>query len=150
MALPHPTWLLKVSTTPYFRFVLAATLTYLVVLGGCGNRSSMPSPKASDDLRPSAAVVADGLRQIDETATAIAAAVDTDKSRAKALSQQLQPLWISIEGTVKANDPHADISLENDFAALETAADTGDATKARSRAAAISQIVVDYLRKYPG
>ncbi|MEY2451643.1 MAG: hypothetical protein QOD92_1217 [Acidimicrobiaceae bacterium] len=114
---------------------------------GGGALSTAPAP---EELRASAADVVTGLKQIDSTAKQIASTAGTDKTKAKELVGEIEPVWETIEGTVKANDPDSYIAFEDAFALLETAADDGDATKAQQAAGSVSSTVTAYLAKYPG
>ena len=114
---------------------------------GAAPTSSSPAP---EDRRSPAADVATGLDKIDSTANQMAAAAGSDKSKAKELSDQIEPVWMTIEGTVKANDPDSYIALEDAFALLEQGADQGDAAKAQQGAQSVSSTVAAYLAKYPG
>src|SRR5437660_756008 len=89
---------------------------------GAAPTSSSPAP---EDRRSPAADVATGLDQIDS-------------------------VWMTIEGTVKANDPDSYIAFEDAFALLEQGADQGDAAKAQQGAQSVSSTVAAYLAKYPG
>jgi hypothetical protein len=90
------------------------------------------------------------MRKIDQIAKEIAESAGTDKARAANLAEQIEPAWQPIEGTVKSNDQDAYIAMEDNFAVLDKAAETGDAAGAAKGAAAISTTVQAYLVKYPG
>lgn len=94
--------------------------------------------------------VAAGMRKIDQIAQGIAVSAGTDKTRAADLASQIEPVWRPIEDTVKRNDQSTYLTMEDNFAVLEKAADNGDAAAAAKGAAAISPAVRDYLAKYPG
>ena len=111
---------------------------------------ALSTAAAPEDLRASAADVASGLQKIESTAKQIASTAGTDKTKAKELAGELEPVWKTIEGTVKANDPDSYIAFEDAFALLETAADDGDGTKAQQGAGSVSSTVASYLAKYPG
>lgn len=111
--------------------------------------SSTTSQQGPEDRRASAAEVSKGLRQIETTAAEVAAA-GVDKARATRAAGRIEPVWETIEGTVKANDPDAYIAFEDAFALLENAADQGDAAKAQQGADSVSKTVAAYLAKYPG
>ena len=132
-----------------FAFSLLA-LSPFVGVAACGDSSQETPATAPEDLRASPATVAAGLKQIDMTATAVARAAGTDTKTAKQLDAQIEPVWMTIEGTVKANDSNAYLTFEDSFASLETAAASGDSTKAQAGATAVSQAVAAYLVKYPG
>lgn len=117
--------------------------------GGSG-ASSTTARRAPEDRRASAAEVTDGLKQIEATAAEVAATAGGDSAGAKQVAGRIEPVWETIEGAVKANDPDAYIAFEDAFAVLEDAADHGDAAKARRGADAVSKTVATYLAKYPG
>jgi hypothetical protein len=129
----------------------------VVGLAGCshGGTSGAPtapssSAEASQAQPASAADVAAGLRKIDQLAKQIATSAGTDKARAGSLDSQIEPTWKPIEDTVKANDQNTYLTMEDNFAVLEKAADDGDAAAAAKGSAAISSAVQAYLAKYSG
>jgi hypothetical protein len=96
------------------------------------------------------APAAAGLRKIDQLAKGIAESAGTDKARAASIDGQIEPTWKPIEDTVKANDQDTYLTMEDNFAVLEKAADEGDAAAATKGSAAISSAVQAYLAKYSG
>lgn len=118
--------------------------------GDATSGGSASTSQAPEDLRASAAEVATGLRRIETIAKDLAGVAGTDKARAKELDGQIEPVWKTIEGTIKANDQDAYISFEDTFAILAKAAEDGDAAKASQGADAVAQAVAAYLAKYPG
>jgi hypothetical protein len=80
----------------------------------------------------------------------IAASAGSDKAKAASLDSQIEPAWKPIEDTVKANDQNTYLTMEDNFAVLEKAADDGDGAAAAKGSAAISSAVQDYLAKYSG
>lgn len=130
-----------------------------VGLAGCsggGDTSTASGPPATtsaaapQEQSASAAEVAAGLRKIDQLAKGIAGSVGTDKAKAASLDGQIEPAWKPIEDTVKANDQDTYLTMEDNFAVLEKAADDGDAAAATKGSAAISSAVQAYLAKYSG
>lgn len=130
-----------------------------VGLAGCsggGDTSVAPAaPTTTSAAAPqgqsaSAAEVAAGLRKIDQLAKGIAESAGSDKAKAASLDSQIEPAWKPIEDTVKANDQDTYLTMEDNFAALEKAADEGDAAAATKGSAAISSVVQAYLAKYSG
>jgi hypothetical protein len=91
-----------------------------------------------------------GLRKIDQLAKDIAASAGTDKAKAASLDSQIEPTWKPIEDTIRANDQNTYLTMEDNFAVLEKAADDGDAAAATKGSAAISSAVQAYLVKYSG
>jgi hypothetical protein len=114
--------------------------------------SSSPTSTASqapEEKRASAVEVAAGLKKIDDTAKGVASRAAGDKAGAQALDAQIEPVWKTIEGTVKANSPDGYAAFEDSFGSLESAAGSGDAAKAGTASTAVSKAVADYLAKYP-
>jgi hypothetical protein len=111
--------------------------------------SSAQTSQAPEDKRASAAEVATGLRKIDDTAKGVASKAAGDKAGAQALDSQIEPVWQTIEGTVKASSPDGYAAFEDSFGLLESAANAGDAVKAGTASTAVSKAVADYLAKYP-
>ena len=135
--------------------LLVVALAVAVVAGACGSSggdkdADAASATAPENQRASAAEVATGLHKIEGIAKDIAAAAGSDKSRAKELSEQIEPVWQGIEGTVKANDQDTYVTFEDSFAALGRAADDGDGAKASKAAGDVSATVDAYLAKHPG
>jgi hypothetical protein len=90
------------------------------------------------------------MRKINQLAKEIAASAGTDNAKATSLDGQIEPTWRPIEDTIKAHDQNTYITMEDNFAVLEKAADDGDAAAASKGSAAISSAVQDYLAKYSG
>lgn len=138
--------------------ILAAALGLTALAGGaCSASKSAPPPpsqtstssQAPEEKRATAAEVATGLRTIDDTAKGVASKAAGDKAGAQALDTQIEPVWKTIEGTVKANSQDGYATFEDSFQLLESAANAGDATKAGTASTAISKAVAGYLAKYP-
>jgi hypothetical protein len=144
------------ATAAWVRKGSAALMVMLLPLGmGVACSKSPPGQAAGDaspapeEQRVSAAEVAAGLGQIDDTAKGIADKAGTDKAAAQQLDARIEPAWQKIEGTIKSNDPDAYITFEDSFAMLENASRDGDAAKARTASETVSKAVSDYLAKYP-
>jgi hypothetical protein len=133
---------------------LAAAVSALTL--GCGNDSGTGSSAAGsavttpapEEVTTSPAAVAAGLQQITTLAGQIAAA-GSAKVRASSLADQIEPIWRTIEGTVKANDQNSYLAFEDSFALLETGAEAGDAAKTGQGAAGVTKATADYLARYP-
>jgi hypothetical protein len=111
--------------------------------GSGGSSTTAPEQKISSD-----ADVAAGLKKLASAATDVAAA-GTDKAKAQAAIDKLEPIWKDIEGTVKQKDPDAYTQIEEDLALLGKAA-AGDAENAKKGAADMATTVDSYLAKHPG
>jgi hypothetical protein len=90
-----------------------------------------------------------GLQKIDGIVRQAAAAVATDRDQAKELAESIESEWEPIEGTIKANDQDAYITFEDSFAALEGAAEKGDAARATEVAGTVTKAVADYVARFP-
>jgi hypothetical protein len=112
--------------------------------------TSAPASHTQQAQPSSAADVATGLRKIDQLAKDIAASASSDKTKATSLDSQIEPTWATIEDTVKQNDQDTYLTMEDNFAVLEKAADDGDAAAATKGSAAISSAVQAYLAKFSG
>jgi hypothetical protein len=135
--------------------VLLVVLVVALAAAACSDDSKSDADSATttlapEDLRASDAEVATGLKKIQTTTADLAAATGTDKARAEERVAEIEPVWEAIEGTIKANDPDAYITFEDNFAILENAVEDDDATKAREGADTVSTAVTAYLAKYPG
>ncbi|MCU1602226.1 MAG: hypothetical protein JWO22_2935 [Frankiales bacterium] len=131
---------------------VAALLTAPVLLAGCSSDSSTvsapsttPAPEA---VTTSPQAVTAGLQQIAVIATQVKAQI-ADSAAATKADGGIEPIWSTIEGTVKGHDADTYLAFEDAFALLEDAAKTGDATKATSAVAAIEKSVTAYTAKYP-
>jgi hypothetical protein len=136
--------------TPLRRLATSLLLAAgLAAAAGCSDTTPDRSASAAapEDERAGAADVATGLAKIDKLARDIVAS-DT-RSQAQRLIDQIEPTWMRIEGTVKANDQDAYLALEDGFAQLAKAAG-GDAATAAKGAATVAATVAAYLAKYPG
>ncbi len=136
------------------RRVLGTTLvlTGALLLTGCGSDdAASPSSSATpapEDVTTSPAAVKTGLTQLVAIAEGITANV-SDKTKATAGYESIEPVWSTIEGTVKQNDADAYLALEDAFSLLKNAAENGDSTKAASGSDAVKATVTGYLAKYP-
>lgn len=137
------------------RVVRAVAVAMVLTLGvvACGSSKKTDAPSATtapEGLRTSAAAVAAGLTQIEALAAQIAEQAGTDKAAAQEADAKIEPIWSSIEGTVKANDAEAYINFEDAFSALETAAESGDAAKAADGSSRVTATATAYLQSFPG
>jgi hypothetical protein len=133
---------------------LPATLVLLagvMLLTGCSS-SSNPTPTSSspapEAVTTSAAAVQTGLKQIVGLAASIKAQIGAG-SRAKSLDAGIEPIWATVEGTVKKNDSDSYLALEDAFAVLQTAVTAGDASQAAAGYDAVSKAVTAYLARFP-
>lgn len=142
--------------------IAALTIALALLAGACSSNdkttvtpaasagSSEDASKAPEEARAPAAEVSAGLTQIRDITAQVAQAVGSDKAKAKDLNEQIEPVWHSIEGTVKTNDSDAYITFEDSFAELGKAVDDGDSAKAQQAATTVATTLTAYLEKYPG
>ena len=133
---------------------LPATLVLLagvMLLTGCSS-SSNPTPtstsSAPETVTTSAAAVQTGLKKIVALAASIKGQIGVG-SRAKSLDAGIEPIWATIEGTVKNNDSDSYLALEDAFAVLQNAVKAGDASQAAAGDDAVSKAVTTYLARFP-
>jgi hypothetical protein len=117
---------------------------------GSGSETESEGSTAPEDLRVSDAEVATGLQQIDDLAGQVASGVADGDDAAADVDDQIEPMWASIEGTVKENDEDVYITFEDDFANLVSAIDDSDAEGAQAAADSVSDAVSSYLADHPG
>jgi hypothetical protein len=138
--------------------MVAVAAAVLALAMGCGKSSDTGTPAAvgsstsvpaPEDVTTSPAAVAAGLRQI-ATITAQVAAAGSAKVQASTLADQIEPVWQTIEGTVKANDQDSYLAFEDSFALVETGAKAGDTAKVAQGVAGVARATAGYLAKYPG
>jgi len=131
----------------------ALVLTGALALTGCGSsdddgKAGASATPAPEQVTTSPQAVKVGLGKIVGIAAQIKEQI-ADKDKATPLDEGIEPIWATIEGTVKKNDADTYIALEDAFALLEDAVSSGDATKATSGAQAVTKAVAAYLAKYP-
>jgi hypothetical protein len=121
--------------------------------GGGGTPAGSPAPTsaaAAPEQPVTAAEVATCLRKIDQIAKQTAETAGADKAKAVSLDGQIEPIWKTIEGTVRRNNQDTYLAMEDGFAVLEKSADDGNASAAAKGSATISSAVQSYLAKYSG
>ena len=94
--------------------------------------------------------IATNMRKIEQIAQQVSHLAGTNKAKAVSLDAQIEPLWRPIEATVRLNDQDTYLALEDGFAALEQAANEGNAAVAAKGSAGITSTVQAYLAKYSG
>jgi hypothetical protein len=129
-----------------------AVVMLALTIGGaaCGGDKEKKAEPDRYEQRVSATDVATGLGKIQTLTNQIALAVSADAKAAQEQAKGIEELWEPIEGTIRANDKDSYIRFEDDFAALEKAAEGADSAKAQSTSADVAEAVKAYLAKYPG
>ena len=131
----------------------------MLAVGACGGRTggsgasaassgaatpSAPTPAVPEDAIASEAAVGVGLARLKGVAAKVAGAADGDSAKAAAV--ELEPVWQSIEGIVKKNEPDLYLAVEDSFQRLER----GDLADTKKGAQALRMAVDAYLAKPPG
>ena len=129
--------------------MVAAIVLGAVACGSSKTATPAATTVAPESLRTTDAEVAKGLRTLETTAAGIASAA-TDKAKAAALVEAIEPAWQPIEGTVKANDSATYLAMEDAFALLEKGATEGSAATAQQGSDAVAKAVASYLAAHPG
>lgn len=127
---------------------LMVVVAVVALAAACAKTDKETGP-APEDKRATPAEVAAGLGKIEGFAKDVAQA-GSDKAKAKAADELIEPQWQLIEGTVKANSKDLYLAFEDSFALLENAAKDGDAAKAAKGSTDVSKAVTQYLATYPG
>jgi hypothetical protein len=140
----------EVIRTSMLRGVAVALLVLTAGGAACGGKDKTASEPDRYEQRVSAKDVATGLGQLETLTSQIALGVSADAKAAKEQADGIEKIWEPIEGTIRANDKDSYIRFEDDFAALEKAADGADAAKAQTAAKDVSDAVKAYLAKFPG
>jgi len=122
----------------------------LAACSSSGSKSAGPSATSPEQVTTTAAEVATGLTQIKAIATQIATQAGSDQTAAKQTDAKIEPVWATIEGTVKAHNQDTYLLFEDAFFTLKTAADSGDTAKAADGSSRVSTAVDEYLAAYPG
>jgi soluble cytochrome b562 len=129
--------------------VMACSSDAKTTTSSSASSSSGSAATTPEEHIASASDVAAGLAEIKTTVAAIVAA-GTDKAKMQAEVAKIEPVWMTIEGTVKANDVDTYLAFEDAFAVLEKAAEEGDVAAAKTAAATVTTTADAYLAKYPG
>jgi hypothetical protein len=119
-------------------------------IAACGDDQSASSAGATtatavapEDVIAPDAVVARGLKRMAAIADRISAA---DGPAGKRASAGLEPVWRTIEGTVKRSEPDRYATIEEDLSLLSS----GDPARARAGADELDATVRAYLARHPG
>ncbi len=141
----------------------AATLAAALMTGaaGCGGGGDSEAPEEQlefgtekgdlnpEDVRSSDTEVAAGFAELTSIVGAVQQNLGTDENAAIDAQEKMLPIWESILGTVKANDPAGYETLSEAFAYLMSA--PADAPKATVGAAVVAfrATSAGYLKLHP-
>lgn len=105
---------------------------------------------APEDVHAPDSEVADGLGKIKGIVDEIGTSASSDNAHAKDLQGEIEPIWESIEGTVKSNDSNVYLTFEDQFAAIGKAVEQKDESSAKTAAALVDKTADAYLAAHPG
>lgn len=127
-------------------------------ISACGGSSSHADSPAvgtehgngsPEDVRAPDSEVADGLGKLKDIVNQIGDSASSDNNHAKDLQAQIEPIWESIEGTIKSNDSNAYLTFEDQFAVIGKAVTQKDDTSAKTAAALVTTTADSYLAAHP-
>jgi hypothetical protein len=144
------------------RLLAIGTLAGALVLGlgACGGSSSHADSNtpavgtehgnlSPEEVRAPDSEVADGLGKLKDIVNQIGDSASSDNNHAKDLQSQIEPIWESIEGTIKSNDSNAYLTFEDQFAVIGKAVTQKDETAAKTAAALVDSTADSYLAAHP-
>jgi hypothetical protein len=105
---------------------------------------------APEDVHAPDSEVADGLGKIKGIVDEIGTTASADNTRAKDLQGEIEPIWESIEGTIKSNDSNVYLTFEDQFAVIGKAVSQKDDSSAKTAAALVAKAADAYLAAHPG
>jgi hypothetical protein len=133
----------------------------LTTAAGCATRHSatdaqaaaVPSagasrPLSAEDMRVDDSEVAAGLGRLKTVVNEVADSVGSDSAAAQDAQGRIEPIWSSIEGTVKAAEPETYRRFEDEFALIQKALSPADPVKARAAADAVVKAADGYLARH--
>lgn len=137
--------------TPLSRLAAGTILVSTLLFGACssdgttvsGSTTTAPEQRISTD-----AEVAAGLAKMQASVAKIVAA-GPDTAKAAAADDELEPVWKTIEGTVKKNEPDIYVNIEDSMSLLSSGVE-GDQEKGTVGATDMNTAIADYLAKHPG
>lgn len=135
------------------RLAVVAMLVSTTLLGACsseddsastdaGPTTTAPEAKISTD-----AEVAAGLAQMQTLVDELEAA-GPDTQKAAAARDAMTPVWQSIEGTIKRNEPDIYVDIEDSMSLLSSGVEGDEELGARG-VTDIRASMTDYLAKHP-
>lgn len=136
---------------PFGRLAAGAILVSALFLGACSSDDAVesgPATTAPEQKISTDAEVAAGLAKMQQSVAKIVAA-GPDTAKAAAADDELEPVWKTIEGTVKKNEPDIYVNIEDSMSLLSSGVE-GDEEKGAVGAKDMNTAITDYLAKYPG
>lgn len=136
------------------RLAVVAMLVSTTFLGACSSdddsasTDSGPTTTAPEQKISTDAEVAAGLAQMTTLVDDLEAA-GPDTQKAAAARDAMTPVWLSIEGTIKKNEPDIYVDIEDSMSLLSSSVE-GDEEKGALGLQDIRASMTDYLAKHPG
>jgi hypothetical protein len=137
--------------------MLAGSL--ILSVSACGSKSDADDKQPAvgtehgnqspEDMRAPDDEVADGLGRLKDITNEIGNTASSDNNHAKDLQGQIEPIWESIEGTIKSNDSNVYLTFEDQFAVIGKAVEQKDDTSAKAAAALVAKTADTYLAAHP-
>ena len=141
----------KPQRRPIGRLAVSVALVCTSVLAGCSSdddaKDTGPTTTAPEQRIASDAEVATGLAEMHTLVDDLEAA-GPDTQKAAAARDAMTPVWQSIEGTVKKNEPDIYVDIEDSMSLLSSSVE-GDEEKGATGIADIRRSMDDYLGKHP-
>lgn len=135
------------------RRAVAVLLAATTLLGACssdddaGTGDDAPTTTAPEQKVSTPAQVAAGLAEMQTLVDQLEAAGPDTASAAEA-RDAMSPVWRSIEGTVKTNEPDIYVDIEDSMSLLSSSVE-GDEEKGALGLTDIRASITDYLAKHP-
>lgn len=135
------------------RLAVAAMLMTTMAVDACSSdgksasASSTPTTTAPEQKISTDAEVASGLSQLQTLVDDLETA-GPNTQKAAAARDAMTPVWLDIEGTIKANEPDIYIDIEDSLALLSASVE-GDEEKGAVGVADIRASFADYLSQHP-
>jgi hypothetical protein len=157
-----------VVTRPSRLLVIAGLLALPIGFVACGsdsgssssteaasasNGTEAESSEAEDEEGEGHEVVPDsevttGLAELERMGAAVVAATAAGNASTADVDAMFDT-WATFEGTIKQNEPDLYLTMEDNLAALRTAAEKNDGQAATTSMAALSEAAASYLSKHP-
>ena len=137
---------------PVGRFAAGLLLASALLVGACSSdddsASTATTTTAPEEKVSTDAEVAAGLAKM-QTSVADYVAAGPDTAKAAAADDELEPVWKTIEGTVKTKEPDTYLAIEDSMSLLSSGVE-GDEEKGARGAKDLDAAITDYLAKHPG
>lgn len=147
---------------------VALAVTAALALTACGSGTSAPAAAApsgagsvvatpadsngltADDMRVPAPEVVDGLNLLKNIVNDVANSVGSDPQAAADAQGRIEPVWSSIEGTVRVTEPATYRILEDQFSIIQKGLNPASPVRERAAADAVVKAADGYLARHAG